>query len=127
MTLLIAGYHSMRIIQKKIVTKCSECGKQIESNLSRIKKYCSIKCRNKNRKGSNGGMWKGGQQKYNCQYCGETFKAWPSQSIIYCSKECSQKFQKGKPKHLLGKLDEQGQNEGCRFPAAWFWERGGGK
>lgn len=71
--------------------ECPECGKEF----CKSKKYCSIECRNKNRKGINNGMYKGGKQKYNCQYCGKEFENYSSQSTKFCSMKCSQKSQVG--------------------------------
>ena len=81
----------------KIKKICEYCKKEflVHSYREKIAKYCSMKCRDKNRsklyRGRNHPNWKGGEIKKICEQCGKEF--WTKKAREKIAKYCSMKCQ----------------------------------
>ena len=82
----LGGVKAKKNNQKKNISFCLNCGKELEhTHGKKKKKYCSDKCRyqwwNKNRDNKS-------TYQIRCRYCNKKFNTYKNSNRKYCSHEC---------------------------------------
>lgn len=78
---------------------CIKCNKEYKTYLSKNKKFCSRKCKDKAYSKEKATNWKGGKIIKQCLICHKEFRDYPSNKRKYCSKKCCNLSIKDKNHH----------------------------